>query len=452
MVGGLRLIWALGLVLFVAAVLWGEDGSSTATSALAAPPKAKVEVVEETIHGRKIADSYRWLEDSNSAGTQEYVREQLAYTRSILDPLPGRVQTHQRLPRLVSIGTIGAPQLGGKFYFYTRREGTQNQPVLFVREGINGKDRTLVDVNQLAADGTVALDWWFPSEDGKYVAYGTSASGSEESTLRVVERATGKVLPDTLERTRFASVAWKKDNSGFYYSRHPKKGDVPPGEEVYHVKIFYHKLGSDPAKDLLIFGEGRKAEDVPQVQLADDDDRWLLITVFEGWAKSEMYLQDLKGGTAPVEITSGKNFLYNGEVFKGNLYILTNEDAPRFHAFVVDAANPKRENWKEIIPQTDAVLESAAILDSRIFAQYEKNASSLLKLFALDGKPLSDIPMPTIGSVTGIGGKWNRRGGIFLVYSVLVAASVYQGDLFVALAARRLVSSGGDTDATLKTA
>jgi len=173
MVGGLRLICALGLGLFVAAALWAQDGSSTTTSALAAPPKTKVEVVEETIHGRKIADPYRWLEDSNSAGTQEYVREQLAYTRSILDPLPGRAQIHERLKELLSIGTIGTPQIGGKYYFYTRREGSQNQPVLLVREGVHGKDRPLVDVNQMATDGTIALDWWFPSEDGKYVAYGT---------------------------------------------------------------------------------------------------------------------------------------------------------------------------------------------------------------------------------------------------------------------------------------
>src|SRR5438477_11691797 len=139
-----------------------------------------------------------------------------------------------------------------------------------------------------------------------------------------------------------------------------------------------------------------------------------------------MYLQNLKTGTAPVEITSGKNFLYNGEVFKGKLYILTNEDAPRFRQLVVDAANPKRENWKEIIPQTDAVLESTGILDGRIFAQYEKNASSLLKLFALDGKPLSDIPMPTIGTVTGIGGKWNRREEVFGFHSFTGPPVVFQ--------------------------
>src|SRR5437899_4440983 len=468
MAGGFRLLFIGGSLFLVGCVVWAADGAKTSTTQTsttqtsttqtgttqtgatqssatqggtahgdathgdatqAGPPKAKVEPVEDTVNGHKIVDPYRYMEDSSNADTQQYVQQELAYTRSMLDPLPGREKIHQRLSQLLTIGTIGAPQLGGKYYFYTRREGMQNQPVLYVREGVNGTDRTLVDANQMAADGTVALDWWFPSEDGKYVAYGTSASGSEESTLRVIETTTGKVLPDTLERTRFASIAWKKDNSGFYYTRHPKKGEVPPGEEVYHVKIFYHVVGSDPAKDPLIFGEGRKMEDVPQVQLADDDDRWLLITVFEGWAKSEMYLQDLKAGTAPVEITSGKNFLYNGEVFKGKLYILTNEDAPRFHAFVVDATNPKRENWKEIIPQTDAVLESTAILDGRIFAQYEKDASSLLKLFALDGKPVSDIPLPTIGSVTGIGGKWNRREAFFGFHSFTEPPSVYQVDL-----------------------
>ena len=117
----------------------------------AAPPKAKVDIVEETIHGHKIADPYRWLEDASSADSQEYVRQELAYTRSILDPLPGRDQIHQRLTQLLSIGTIGTPQIGGPYYFYTRREGTQNQPVLLVREGLQGKDRALVDPNQLSS-------------------------------------------------------------------------------------------------------------------------------------------------------------------------------------------------------------------------------------------------------------------------------------------------------------
>jgi prolyl oligopeptidase len=435
MSGGFRLLTFLCFALLVGAV-WAADDSSTNVTAPAAPPKAKVDNVEETIHGHKIADPYRWLEDSNSRETQEYVREELAYTRSILDPLPGREQIHQRLAQLMSTGTVTAPQIGGKYYLYTRREGAQNQPVLLVREGLHGKDRTLVDVNQMAADGTVALDWWFPSDNGKYVAYGTSTSGSEESVLQVIESATGKILPDTIDRTRFASIAWKKDNSGFYYTRHPQKGDVPAGEEVYHVKVFYHALGSDPAKDPLIFGEGRNPQDIPQVALPDDEDRWLLITVFEGWAKTEMYLQDPKTGTPPIELTSGKEFIYNGEIFKGKLYITTNEDAPRFRVFAVDAANPKRENWKEIIPQSDAVLKAVAVFGGRLFAQYEKNVSSRLKLFELDGKPVQEISLPAVGTVggigttdVGVGGKWNRKEAFFDFSSFTVPPSVYSVDV-----------------------
>ena len=415
--------------LFLTAAVWAENGSSPATSAPAGPPKAKSQPVIDDLHGHKITDNYRWLEDGSSPETQEYVRQQWAYTRSMLDPLPGRDRIRERLLRLASIGTIGTPQVGGSLYFYTRREGTQNQPVLLVREGIHGKDRPLVDVNQMAADGTVALDWWYPSDDGKYVAYGTSAGGSEVSTLHVVESASGKLLPDSIERTRGASLAWKRDNSGFYYTRNPQKGEVPAAEEVYHRKVFYHQMGTDPAKDPLIFGEGRDAQDFPEVQLADDDDRWLLITEYEGWAKIEMYLLDLKAGTPPVEVTSGKEFLYSGEVFRGKLYITTNEDASRYRVFVVEASSPKRENWKEIIPQSDAVLQNLTVLGGKLFAQYEKNASSQLKLFALDGKDLGDVALPAIGTAAGVGGRWDRKEAFFGFQSFTVPPSIYELDM-----------------------
>ena len=144
-------------------MVWAEDGSSV--SAPAAPPKAKVEVVEDTVQGHRISDPYRWLEDADSPATQEFDRQELAYTRAILDPLPGRNRINQDLTQLLSIGNIGTPQVGGKYCFYMRREGMQNQAVLLVREGIHGKDRVLVDVNQMAADGTVALDWWAPGRN-----------------------------------------------------------------------------------------------------------------------------------------------------------------------------------------------------------------------------------------------------------------------------------------------
>ena len=415
--------------LFLSAAVWAENASSSATSAPAWPPKAKVQPVIDDLHGHKITDNYRWLDDGSSPETQEYVRQQWAYTRGVLDPLPGRDRIRERLLRLASIGTIGTPQPGGGFYFYTRREGTQNQPVLLVREGIHGKDRPLVDVNRLAADGTVALDWWYPSDDGKYVAYGTSAGGSEVSTLHIVESATGKLLPDSIERTRGASLAWKKDNSGFYYTRNPQKGEVPAEEEVYHRKVFYHRLGEDPTKDGLIFGQGRNPQDFPEVQLAGDDDRWLLITEFEGWAKTEMYLLDLKAGTPPAEVTSGKDFLHSGEVFQGKLYITTNEGASRYRVFVVEAANLKRENWKEIIPQSDAVLQNLTVLGGKLFAQYEKNASSQLKLFALNGKDLGDVALPAIGTAAGLDGRWDRKEAFFGFQSFTVPPSVYELDV-----------------------
>ncbi len=429
MSGGLRLLFLSVLVGIAAAAVLADDASVKSSSAK--PPLAPQKPVVDDVQGHKITDDYRWLEDAASPETQQWVSDEMAYTRGVLDPLPERDQLHKRLTDLMSIGTISAPQIGGKHYFYTKREGSQNQPVLFVREGVNGKDRVLVDVNQLAADGTVALDWWVPSDDGKYVAYGTSPSGSEMSTLHVIETATGQLLPDSIERTRAVSLAWMLDNSGFCYTRYPKKGEVAEGQEVYYRHVFYHTLGSDPTKDPLVFGKDLGAEDWPQVDLSNHGD-WLLITVAQGWTKTDLYVQDLRPGIErkpPVRITEGKDFLYGGEIFNGKIYITTNEEAPRYRTFVVDSASPARTNWKEIIPQNDAVLQGAAIVNGLLLAQYEKNASSQLKLLNTDGKTLGDVQLPAIGSIFGLGGKWDRKEVFFAFHSFTVPDSIYQVDL-----------------------
>ena len=429
MSGGLRLLFLSFLVGIAATAVLADDAS--VKSSPAKVPLAPQKPVVDEVQGHKITDDYRWLEDAASPETQHWVSDEMAYTRGVLDPLPGREQLHKRLTDLMSIGTISAPQIGGKHYFYTKREGSQNQPVLFVREGVNGKDRVLADVNQLAADGTVALDWWVPSDDGKYVAYGTSPSGSEMSTLHVIETATGQLLPDSIERTRAVSLAWMLDNSGFYYTRYPQKGEVAEGQEVYYRHIFYHTLGSDPTKDPLVFGKDLGAEDWPQIDLSNHGD-WLLITVAQGWTKTDLYVQDLRPGIErkpPVRITEGKNFLYGGEIFNGKIYITTNEDAPRYRTFVVDAASAARTNWKEIIPQNDAVLQGAAIVNGLLLAQYEKNASSQLKLLNTDGKTLGDVQLPAIGSIFGLGGKWDRKEVFFAFHSFTVPDSIYQVNL-----------------------
>lgn len=420
------------LLLFSSSLLYmlASDSKTQVASrgAGGGPPVAESKPVADYFHGTRVIDNYRWLEKADSPETQKWVEQESAYTRLLLDPLPGRDAIHKRLTELLSIGSVSPPMLAGKHYFYTRREGMQNQPVLYVRDSLNGTDRVLVDANQLAADGTVSLDWYEPSENGKYLAYGTSASGSEMSTLHVVETKSGTILPDEIERTRACSVAWLHDNSGFYYTRYPKKGEVPAGQEMYNRHVYFHLVGSPVESDDKIFGEGRDAEDWPNVSLSNDG-RWLLITVSEGWAKSELYLMDLKGDKAPIRLTTGKNFLYYADIYEGKVYIVTNEDAPRYRLFVTDAGNFDREAWKEIIPQSDAVLQGAAVFGGKLFAQYEQNATSQLKIFDLEGTKLNDITLPAIGTVYASGGRWDRDEIFYGFQSFTVPPSIYRIDL-----------------------
>jgi prolyl oligopeptidase len=248
------------------------------------------------------------------------------------------------------------------------------------------------------------------------------------SILHIIETKTGTILPDVIERTRAASIAWLHDNSGFYYTRYPKTGDVPAGQEMYNRHVYYHELGADPDTDDLVFGEGRDPEDWPSVFLSNDG-RWLLIHVSQGWTKSELYLMDLKGKNPPSRLTTGKNFNYGAEMYDGKVYIVTNEDASRYRVFVTDAGNFDREAWKEIIPQTDAVLQNVSVYGGKLFAQYEQNATSHLLIFDLDGKKISDVSLPAIGTIFGHGGKWNRDEVFFGFYSFTTPPSVYRIDL-----------------------
>jgi prolyl oligopeptidase len=414
-----------------------------------APPKAKIMTVIDDYHGRQIADPYRWLEHSAAPETQQFVAAQNAYTHSVLENIPGRDELRRRVEQLFTIGRVASPRIGGNNYFYERRDGRQNQAVVYVREGRHGNDRALIDVNALAPDGTIALDWWYPSEDGKYVAFGTSPNGSELSTLQVIESATGKLLEEKIERTRAASLAWLPDSSGFYYTRYPRPGDVPAGEEMYNRRVFFHQLGSagnaNGAQDSLIFpGDGidLAPQQWPNVSISNDG-RWLLVDVSEGWTKTELYLKglyledlsaiDLSSTDAAMpqgrfqRITTGGNFLYHGEVLDGQLYITSNEGAPRFRVFKAACAAPERANWKEIIPESDAVIEGrASVISRKLFVHSIKNARSQLHLFDLDGKPLANVAMPALGSIFDLGGNWNTESGFFGFVSYAVPPTVFE--------------------------
>ena len=434
------------LLLLLATALPQNNGGSISTMTTPKPPPTRQQPVTDDYFGHKIVDPYRWLEDGSSPETQQWVAEQLAYTRSILDKLPGREKLHDRIEQLLEIGNLGETQVGGDYYFHTRREGKQNQPVLYVRKGVEGKDEVLVDANQLSKDGTVALDWWQTSHDGKYVAYGTSESGSEMSTLHVIETVAKNLLRDTIERTRAASIAWKPDDSGFYYTRYPKRGDVAEGQEMYNRHVFYHPLGGDPAKDTLIFGEGRDPQDWPNVALSNNG-RWLCIMIEQGWTKNEVFLKDVQANAAAVRITTGKDFLYFVQAYDGDLYILTNEDGPHFRVFKTPVTTPAREQWREIIPQSDAVLKQLHIIGGQLFALYEQDAHSLLRRFTIGGKLLDEIALPTLGTIADIGGNYDSTNAFYLFTSFTVPTTIYRFDIHSARSTLwDSVPTGIDTD------
>jgi len=410
-----------------------SEPKSQSTKSLS-PPKARIAPVTDVYHGREITDPYRWLEDAGSAETRQFVEEENAYTRSVLQSIPGRESLRSRIEPLLTIGRVSAPRPRGNKYFYERRDGRQNQAVVYVRKEKTGTDRALIDVNALSADGTISLDWWYPSDDGKYVAYGTSANGSELSTLQVMDVETGALLPEKIERTRAASLVWLPDNSGFYYTRYPFPGDVAPGEEAYNRRVFFHQLhqGGNFAgrHDPLVFPDADNSIDPqhwPDVVLSNDG-RWLLVEVSQGWTRTELYLKDLSAASGKFQrITDGKNFLYYGRILDGQLYLTSNEDAPRFHVLKTPCFALDRANWQEIIPESDAVIEGRAnIIGKKIFVHYFRNASSQLKIFELDGKPLTDVALPALGSIFDLGGKWNSESAFLGFISYAIPPTVYE--------------------------
>ena len=341
--------------------------------------------VADVLHGVRVADPYRWLEEAESPDVRTWTDHQNAYTRKHLDALSGREALRTQVKDLLQIGYVSAPavrttKIGTLRYFHTRREGVQNQPTLYVRDGVTGKDRPLVDASALSEDGTTALDWWYPSRDGAIVAWGRSDSGSEESTLFLRDVGTGKELADKIERTRHASVAWMPDGKSFYYSRYPEAGSVPPGDEKYFSKIYLHVLGQDAKADKLVFGDHRDKTDTPIVVVSEDG-HWLVVRVHMGWDKSEVWIKDLAktdpGAQAGwVAVAKDAPAIFEPIARKDRLYIQTNDGAPRYKLYAVDYDKPARAAWKELIAEGQDVLDDVAILKNEIVTTYMHEAST----------------------------------------------------------------------------
>lgn len=349
-------------------------------------------------HGVSVADPYRWLEEGDAPEVQAWGALQERHLRAALDPWPGRDGVRARLRALFSIGTVTPPVPRRGRYFYEKRSGTQEQPVLYVREGLAGEDRVLVDPTTQAPDGACALDWHYPNSDGRFLAYGLSEGGSEKSTLRVLDVVTGRDLGESIPFTRACSLEWQPDGSGFYYTRYPEPGSVPPGQEDYNRHVFHHALGADWRKDPLVFTP-EQPEDWPNVHLSPDG-RWLAVSVSRGWTRTDIYLRGRDGKFVPV--VKGEESVSAADLSNDSLFLLTNLSAPRFRFVQVPLERHVREQWRELVPEGDDVLESVSVVGRTIVAQRLRDVSSRLFLHELDGRLRQEIPLPTLGSVAGL--------------------------------------------------
>jgi prolyl oligopeptidase len=384
--------------------------------------------VVETLHGEEVSDPYRWLEDGESPETQDWTERQNAFTQAYLAAVPARERLRQRLSELLAIGVLSVPMPAHGRYFYLRREGRQNQPVLYWRQGAQGEDRIAVNPNALNAAGTTALDWFYPTRDGRLLAYGLSENGSEESVLHVLEVESGRHLIDRIPRMRAASLAWLPDASGFYYSRYPAPGQVPHGEEHYHRALYYHQLGTDPEADPLVFLPAEK-EYWPGVSVSPDGG-WLVVSVARTFDQTDLYIRDLLTDGPLVPVAEKLPAIFEGEIAHGRLFVRTNLDAPTYRLYQVDPRQPDRGAWREIVkPRADAVLESVTIAGNRLALGYLESASSRLRLTDLDGDRVEDASLPELGSLFGLGAEWDGRELFYGFSSYTVPPSVYRIDL-----------------------
>ena len=374
------------------------------------PAAAKGDIAED-YHGTRVADPYRWMDNSDDPATIAFVEAQNALTQSFLDR-PERPAIKARLTELFNYPRIGVPRKRGSFYFFSKNTGLQNQAVYYVQEGLNGEPRVLIDPNTMSPDGTVALTHTSPSENGKLLGYALSRSGSDRQEIFVRDVTTGRDLPDKLVWVKFSAIAWTKDNKGFYYTRFPEPGAVPAGDEHYFPKLYYHRLGDPQAKDRMIFEKPTEKE-VGIAGFVSHDGRWLVIQPWKGASdKAEVYALDLmKRGSRPVPVLTGFEHQYSAEdVVDGRLYLLTDREAPFGRVVSVDlnrfVSTPSGDGpLTVVVPETNDSLESFEIINRKLVVGRLRNASTSLMLYDLDGKNGTEIPLPGIGTVSAIAGE-----------------------------------------------
>jgi prolyl oligopeptidase len=417
-------------LLFVVLAAGGEDSSSSSSTPLSYPKPRRGDQVDD-YHGVKVADPYRWLEDTDAAETHAWVEAENKVTFGYLDQIPYRPAIRERLTKLWNYERYGIPEMEGGRYFYDHNSGLQNQGVLLVAESLNAEPRVLLDPNTLSADGTVALAGRAISDDGKLMAYGIATSGSDWNEWHVRDVDSGKDLPDVLHWVKFSGASWTKDDKGVFYSRYDEpKGGASLRDANYFHKLYYHRLGTPQSEDKLIY-ERPDNKELGFAGSVTDDGHYLIIHVWQGTSpKSRVYYKDLTQPDTQVvrlldDFDAAYNFIDNdGPVF----WFKTDLDAPRGRLLAIDIRHPERSNWKTVVPQSADKLESVGVVNNSFLLGYLKDARTEVRVYDLDGKFLRNVDLPGIGTADGFGGKRKDKETFYAYTSFVSPAKIYRYD------------------------
>ena len=381
-----------------------------------APPVARQDNVKELIHGVEIVDPYRWLEDQQSPETREWLQQENSYTHSMLDGLPGRQATFQRLWAMTNHDSVGKPYLEGGYYFFARRGAGQDLWTVYRRKGLHGKDELLLNPLPLSPDHTISIGTYLPSQDARLVLYSLRHGGEDETELHILDLQTHHDLADVMPRGFYLNFAWKKDGSGFFYS----KSDRNTGKRIY-----FHKLGTKPGSDLELFGKGY-GPDTWVDPIASRNGRYLIAVVSKGWASNELYLKNLseKNGQFRPLIT-GLSSHFDVQFAADALVVSTDWQAPRYRILKIDLHHPEREHWREIVPEQKDAIQEFSLLGDRLYVNYLHNVTTRISIFSLDGKPVGKVEMPAAGSAK-LSGRFGQDEGVLTFSSYTVPYSEYR--------------------------
>jgi prolyl oligopeptidase len=369
-------------------------------------PETKKGETVDVYFDTKVSDPYRWLEDDKSDETGAWVKAENEVTYAYLNKIPFRDALKSRMEKLWNYEKIGAPFTEGKFTYYFKNNGLQNQSVVY-RKDQNGKEEVFLDPNTFSKDGTTSLGGLDFSKDGSKAAYSISEGGSDWRKVIIIDAVSKKVLEDTLVDVKFSGISWY-ENEGFYYSSYDKpKGSELSAKTDQH-KLYFHKLGTSQKEDKVIFGADQKRRYVGGS--VTEDNHYLVITAANSTYGNELYIKDLTQPNSPI-ITIVDNFNSDNNIIENEgskLFIDTDLNAPNKRVVTVDVSNPKPENWKDFIPETQNIL-SPSTGGGYFFANYTKDAVSFVQQYDYSGKLVREIKLPAVGTAGGFGGKKKEK-------------------------------------------